>query len=66
VRRFLPLGLALLAGFGGSGDTVVAHVGGEPVGRDQLDAVVAHFRKVGHYGANCAQVSARPYGLGVA
>jgi hypothetical protein len=35
---------ALLAGCGGSGDKTVAHVGGEAITQQQLDAVVAHFR----------------------
>jgi hypothetical protein len=37
--------LALLAGCGGSkGGKAVAHVGNETIGRQQLDALVAHFR----------------------
>jgi hypothetical protein len=45
VRRasLLALACAVLAGCGG-GDKAVAHVGGEPVTEEQLDAVVAHFR----------------------
>jgi hypothetical protein len=39
----LALACAVLAGCGG-GDKAVAHVGGEPVTKKQLDAVVAHFR----------------------
>jgi hypothetical protein len=39
----LALACAVLAGCGG-GDKVVAHVGGEAVTQEQLDAVVAHFR----------------------
>jgi hypothetical protein len=39
------LALALLAGCGGGGGSqVVAHVGGQPIGQKQLDALVAHFR----------------------
>jgi hypothetical protein len=40
----VALTAALLAGCGGSGDTTVAHVGGEAITQKQLDAVVAHFR----------------------
>jgi hypothetical protein len=34
----------LLLGRGGGGDKAVAHVGGEPITKHQLDAVVEHFR----------------------
>jgi hypothetical protein len=37
--------LALLAACGGGGDKTVAEVGGQPVTQEQLDAVVAHFRR---------------------
>jgi len=37
--------LALLAGCGGSGDKTVAVVGGQKVTQQQLDALVAHFRR---------------------
>jgi hypothetical protein len=40
----VALAAALLAGCGGSGNTTVAHVGGEAITQQQLDAVVAHFR----------------------
>jgi hypothetical protein len=54
VRRAAVVGVALaaivggvstyLAVRGGDGDPVVAHVGGEPVRKSQLDTVVHHFR----------------------
>src|SRR3954454_18043491 len=37
--------LALLAGCGGGGDKTVAEVGVRPVTQQQLDALVAHFRR---------------------
>jgi hypothetical protein len=37
--------LALLAGCGGGGDTMVAEVGGQQVTQQQLDALVQHFRR---------------------
>ena len=40
----VTLTAALLAGCGGSGNTTVAHVGGEAITQKQLDGVVAHFR----------------------
>lgn len=39
------LAAVLLAGCGGSGGDTVAHVNDEPVTREQLDALVDHFRK---------------------
>jgi SurA-like protein len=40
----LALAAAVLAGCGGSGTTAVAHVGGQAITQEQLDAVVGHFR----------------------
>jgi hypothetical protein len=40
----VALTVVLLAGCGGSGNPTVAHVGGEAITQEQLDAVVAHFR----------------------
>jgi hypothetical protein len=37
--------VALLAGCGGKSDKTVAEVGGQKVTRQQLDALVAHFRR---------------------
>jgi hypothetical protein len=37
--------VALLAGCGGSGEKTVAHVGGQEVTQQQLDALVQHFRR---------------------
>ena len=51
VRRALLValtGMAIVLFFalrgGGGGDQAVAHVGGEPIGKSRLEAVVAHFR----------------------
>ena len=41
----LAICLVLLAGCGGGSDKTVAEVGGESVTRQQLDALVAHFRR---------------------
>ena len=40
----VALSLALVAGCGGGGSRTVAHVGGESISQEQLDALVAHFR----------------------
>jgi sugar phosphate isomerase/epimerase len=47
LRRVAPLALtaALLAGCGGSGEKVVAHVGGREITADELNSVVEHFRE---------------------
>jgi hypothetical protein len=37
--------LALLAGCGGAGTKTVAHVGGDAISQQQLDALVDHFRR---------------------
>ena len=37
--------LMLLAGCGGGGSTTVAHVGGDTITKQQLDALVEHFRR---------------------
>ena len=41
----LAIGLMLLAGCGGGSDKTVAEVGGQAVMQQQLDALVAHFRR---------------------
>ena len=41
----LAICLVLLAGCGGGSDKTVAEVGGQSVTRQQLDALVAHFRR---------------------
>ncbi|HEV8098353.1 MAG TPA: hypothetical protein VGP56_04350 [Gaiellaceae bacterium] len=47
MTRLAPVALclALLAGCGGGGDKNVAEVGGQQVTQQQLDALVAHFRR---------------------
>jgi hypothetical protein len=40
----VAVGLVLGLRGGSSGDKAVAHVAGEPITKDQLEAVVAHFR----------------------
>src|SRR4051794_8134601 len=37
--------VALLAGCGGAGSKTVAHVGGQQITQQQLDALVQHFRR---------------------
>jgi hypothetical protein len=46
--------LVVLAGCGGSGSKIVAHVDGDTITTEQLDALVAHFRKE-------AQAEGRPF-----
>ena len=56
MSRLAPLALcvALLAGCGGGGGGTVAHVNGQAIAKQRLDALVDHFRKE-------AQAEGRPF-----